>query len=122
MIEFKPCTDVQKLKEYCAQTSTEYAENIFAYTAVERGSEAGFGLFALTDEKVEVIYLPEDEYLVDVLSRSAMNYGDLRGVKKVNFEKANQQDKLKKLGFVTDERGPESDILSYINNCKNCGK
>lgn len=122
MIEFKPCTDVQKLKEYCAQTNTRYAENIFAYTAVERGSEAGFGLFTLTDEKVEVIYLPEDEYLVDVLSRSAMNYGDLRGVKKVNFEKANQQDKLKKLGFVTDERGPESDILSYINNCKNCGK
>ncbi len=118
MVEFLPCKDQPLIRALCEKAGVEYDTGVFAYTAEENGKHAGFGLFFLDEERVEVLYVPEDAYLADVLTRSGMNYAQQKGIALVNFKRANSQAVFKQLGFVKEDDSGDEMIASYLRSCK----
>ncbi len=122
MIEFLPSSNRKINQSLCAQAGIDYTPSIVAYLATERGEQIGFGIFAVEAGVVKVLYIPEDEYLADILTRSGLNYAELRGIESANFSQANHIDLLKKLNFVKQDINKDLPIAEALHSCKNCGK
>lgn len=120
MVEFLPCRDIDEVKSLCTTAQVEYSPLMHAYIAVENGQKVGFGLFELSESCVSILYIPNDDYLADVLVRSAMNYALLMGIEAVNFARANNIELLRGLDFVRGDINSDVPINIFIRNCKNC--
>ncbi len=122
MIEFLPSSDLEINQSLCAQAGIEFTPAIIVYLATERGKQIGFGIFAVEAGIVKVLHIPEDEYLADILTRSGLNYAELRGIELANFSQANHIDLLQKLNFVKQDINTDLPIAEALHSCKNCGK
>ena len=120
MVEFLPCRDTEQIKAMCGEANIAYAPQIHAYTAVQDDSQIGFALFWLEPERVSILHVPNDDYLADVLVRSAMNSALLRGVETVNFSRSNNKELIEVLKFVTGDINLDVPIKNFIHDCKNC--
>lgn len=120
MVEFLPCRDPEQIRTMCTDAGIPYAPQIHAYTAVQDETQIGFALFLLEPERVFILHIPNDDYLADVLVRSAMNSALLRGIEMVNFSRSNNTQLLKLLNFVTGDINLDVPIKNFIHDCKNC--
>ncbi len=120
MVEFLPCRDPQQIEAMCNDAAIPYAPQIHAYTAVQDDTQLGYALFLLEPERVFILHIPNDDYLADVLVRSAMNSALLRGVELVRFQHCNNVQLLKLLNFVTGDINLDVPIKNFIHDCKNC--
>lgn len=122
MIEFLPSSDPSINKALCEQAGVAYSPSVIVYTAVERGVQIGFGLFAVESKVLNVLYIPDDEYLADILTRSGINYAELRGIELVNFSHANNIELLQKLYVIQEDINMDFSAELLLHSCKNCGK
>ncbi|SDM74104.1 hypothetical protein [Acetanaerobacterium elongatum] len=122
MIEFLPSSDTSLNQALCKQAGVAYASSVIVYTAVERGAQIGFGLFIVEGKVLKVLHIPDDEYLADVLTRSGINYAELRGIELVNFSQANNIELLKKLYSIQEDINVDFSAEELLHSCKNCGK
>ncbi len=122
MVEFLPCRDPVQIKVLCRQAQVAHTPAVHAYTAVENEEQIGFGLFELAPARVSILHIPNDDYLADVLTRSAMNYALLQGIELVSFQRANNIPLLQALEFVKDDINEDAEIKSFFRGCRNCAK
>ena len=122
MIEFYPCTDTEKLKSLCAEQQIAYSKNIFGYTAVENSEDVAYALFEIDGAVVNMLCVPDDDYMADVLTRSGMSFALTRGYKQVCFAKVREADRLKKLGFIPNAVGDLYEIEGFFHGCAGCAE
>lgn len=122
MVEFTPCTDLNEVKALCAEAGKAFVLGTHAYTAQENGVRVGFGLFLLEPQRVCILHIPPDDYLADVLVRSAMGFAQTRGATLVNFAQAPHPALLRSLGFTADGAPADTEIKNFLHSCKNCAK
>lgn len=122
MIEFLPSSDTSQNQALCERAGVAYSPSVIVYTAVEHGTQLGFGLFAVETGVLKVLHIPDDEYLADILTRSGINYAELRGIELVNFSQANNIELLQKLYSLQKDISVDFSAEELLHSCKNCGK
>lgn len=91
--------------------------------ATENDIITGIGIYHFNDKNVCIDYVDskEDLYLYDGIVRSILFLAYNKGFDRAVFM-CKDEDRLKKLGFITDRQKSIDNIDKFLSTCKNCNK
>ena len=118
-------TDIEKLREICAEQGVEYSENTIAFTANDKEECYGYSLF-LTGDKLYIINVKTPAVLWnsigDGLFRATLNYAVENKINSARIEKS-LLEKLKG-EIIPPEKATDTieDCETFLQDIKKCGR
>ena len=118
-------TDIDRLKEICAEEGVKYSANVLAFTAKDKEECYGYSLF-FTGDKLHIINVKTPDILWnsigDGLFRATLNYAVENKIASAEIEK----ELLEKLTGKTIpiEKATEKieDCEAFLQDTKKCGR